>query len=303
MAAFGDVIKNIFYIFLLLQIAPVIIKSLRTNYNDILTTKTKLGVITVTGTLSTASTTLKSIKKIFEDPSIKGVFLKVDSPGGVAGTSQTIFREINYFKNLYPKYVICFVENVAASGGFYVACAADYIIASPSAFIGSIGSYIQHPFFKDFIEKHNIKYEIIKSGKFKGAGSPFLELTPEQTAHFQSITDDTYKQFVRDVALHRPNVPADPKIWAEGKIFTGEQALALKLIDEVGSPSNALKIFREKGHFEGDIEWVKPGKKQGFLQALFDQDAGNDDEPTYLHSWMKTICTFLETRYSSHIRY
>lgn len=303
MATMSDVLKNIFYLLLILQLAPVFIKNIKNNYSEFLTTKTKIGVISIKGSLSSASPILKDIKSIFENPSIKGVLLKVDSPGGVSGTGQTIFREIMYFKNENPhKYVICFIENMAASAGFYVACTADYIIASPSALVGSIGAYIQHPLFKDFIEKHNIKYEVFKSGSYKTAGNPFLALTPEQAAQFQELSDNTYSQFVRDVALRRPQVPADTKVWADGRIFTGEQAVKLRLIDAVGSPSDTLKLFREKAHFEGDIEWIKPEKKQSALSALFGQTDEDDGDSSYLNSLLNRICTFIESRYHSSVK-
>ncbi|MBA2307692.1 signal peptide peptidase SppA [Candidatus Dependentiae bacterium] len=304
MATVSDIIKNAFYILLFLQIAPVLIKGIRNNYNDILSSKAKIGVLSIEGTLNSASPILKDVKKLFENPSIKGILLKVNSPGGIAGTAQTIFKEILYFKKENPdKYVICFVENIAASGGFYVACAADYIITSPSAFIGSIGAYIQHPLFKDFIEKHNIHYNVVKAGSYKTAGNPFLALTPEQTELFQSLTDNTYNQFVRDVALRRPHLPADTKAWADGKIFTGEQALQLHLIDALGSPSDTLKLFREKGHFEGDIEWIKPAKRPSGFRALFGQEDDEDGNSSYLETCLKTVCSFLETRYRSFISY
>lgn len=261
--------------------------------------KTKVGVINIRGILRSAGPTVKNIKQMFENKNIKAVVFKVECPGGLSGTAQTIFQEINHYKKQHPdKYVVSLVENIAASGGYYVACATDYIIASPSAFIGSIGAYIQHPSFKAFIEQFHIKYEITKAGTYKGAGNPLLDLTPDQKAQFQDITNDTYRQFVRDVAKQRPQLPSDSTQWAEGKIFTGEQALGLTLIDKIGSPATVEEVLREKAQIVGDIEWIKPSKKRTFLSNLFAPEE-DDDHSSYLASAVATICQTLESRYTN----
>lgn len=300
MAAFSDYVKNIFLVLILLQFAPPLIRGIKQQYSDIIEAKTKVGVVTIKGSLSEAGSFARDIKKFFEDTAIKAIVLKIDCPGGTSGASQTLFNEINYFKSMYPnKYVVAFVENMAASGGYYAASAANYIIASPSAFIGSIGSYIQHPNFKDFIEYHKIKYEVIKTGAYKTAGNPLLDLTSAQRDELQGLSDDVYRQFVRDVAKQRPHLPADTKQWADGRIFTGEQALTLKLIDEVGSPSSIIRVLKENAHITGKIDWVKPPKKMGLLNSLVSQD--EDDGDSYLSSAIKTACKVVEERYAPSV--
>ncbi len=296
MATFSDYIKNIFWVLVLLQFAPTLIQGIKKQYSDLFEPKTKVGVITLNGILANAGPRVKEIRNFFTDSSIKAIVLKIECPGGAPGTSQTIFNEINHFKKEYPqKYVVALIENVAASGGYYVACAANYIIASPGALIGSIGAYISHPNFKDFIETYKIKYDFIKAGAYKGTGNPLLSLTPEQQALLQQVTDDTYRQFLRDVAHQRPQLPADIKIWADAKVFTGDQALALKLIDEVGSPSTVVKVLKEKAHIDGAIDWVKP-RKPGFLGGLFGEEQ-DDSGGSFIHSWVNSVCSALEARY------
>lgn len=299
MATFSDIAKNIFWALILLQFAPIFIQGIVKQYYDLFEPKTKVGVIKFEGMLANAEPRLKEIKKFFTDTSIKAIILKIESPGGVSGTSQTLFNEINHFRKEYPhKYVIALVENVAASGGYYVAMAADYIIASPSAIIGSIGVFRSLPNLREFIEYHKIKYDAVTAGKYKGMGNFFLPLTPEQKAHLQESTNDTYRQFVRDVAQRRPQLPADTKVWAEGKIFTGEQALALKLIDAVGSPATALQVLKDKAHIEGPIEWVKPAKRSGFFAALSGES--DDSDSTYIQSFVNSVCSAVEQRYGAH---
>ena len=299
MATFSDYLKNIFWALLLLQLAPLFIKDIRSQYSDLFEEKTKVGVIAIKGVIRNAYPTVKHIKQIFEDKNIKAVVLRVDSPGGVSPTAQTIFQEILHYKKQHPeKYVVTLVEQVAASGGYYIACAADYIVSAPSAFIGSIGVYIAHPNFKDFIEQFQLKYSITKTGTYKGAGDPLLTLTPEQKAQFQDLTNNTYQQFIKDVAAQRPALPHDSTKWAEGKIFTGEQAVALNLIDATGSPATVEKILRDKAQIVGKIEWIKPTRKRPFLASLIAPEEDGEDT-TYLASAVNSICQALEKRDSS----
>ena len=297
MATFSDYVKNIFWVLLLLQFAPMFIKGIRSQYSDLFEEKTRVGVISVKGFISSSSPTVREIKQTFEDSSIKAVVFKIDSQGGVAPSAQAIFQEILHYKKLHPeKYVVTLVEQMAASGGYYIAAATDHIISAPSAIIGSIGVLISHPSFKRLIERFDIDYSITKSGTFKGAGDPFLTLTEAQKAQFQELSNDSYRQFVRDITAQRPQLPSDPKAWAEGKIFTGEQALGLKLIDEIGTASTVEKILREKAQIVGRIEWIKPLKKRPFLSSLFAQEEEGEGT-TYLSAAVNTICQALESRY------
>ena len=175
MATFSDYIKNIFWILLLLQFAPIFIKGIRSQYSDMFEEKTKVGVIPISGSIETASPAVHDVKKFFEDTSLKAIVLRIDSPGGVAPSAQAIFQEILHYKKLHPeKYVVSYIERMAASGGYYIACAGDYIIATPSSTIGSIGALFQHPAFKELLEKIHIGYSITKTGDYKGIGNPFL---------------------------------------------------------------------------------------------------------------------------------
>ena len=299
MAAFSDYIKNIFWVLVLIQFAPILIKSIRTQYSDLLESKTKVGVISIKGTIQNTASSLKEITQIFEEKDIKAIVFKIDSPGGISSSSQALFQEILHYKKEHPeKSVITLVEQLAVSGAYYVACATDYIVATPSALLGSIGVFIAHPNFKEFIEHYKIGYSITKTGAYKGAGNPLLPLTPEQKAQFQELSNDTYRQFVRDVAQQRPQLSHDRTKWAEGRIFTGEQALEIGMIDAVGTASTVEKVLREKAQIVGKIEWVKPTKKRSFVASLFapeEEDEGTSNISTLVNS----ICQTIESRYST----
>ena len=303
MAKFTDYIKNIFFLLILLQIAPILIMSIKKQYTALLEPRTKVGVISIKGILNDSNFYVKNLKKFFRDTEIKAILLKIDCPGGTAGTAQTIFNEIKALKADYLKPVVVLVENICASGGYYIACSTDSIIAPASAFIGSIGVYIPQPQFKEFMEQFKIKYDVIKSGDYKTAGDPFLLQTPQQTELLQGLTKDTYEQFVYDVSQSRPRLSlSTANDWANGKIFTGRQAKDLGLIDEIGSHSIAEKILKLKAPIEGEIEWVKP-QRPSALASFFGADKDDDsDGESYVTSAVTALCNCLENRFSLQAR-
>lgn len=297
MAKFTDYLKNIFWLLLLLQIAPTLIKSIKSQYTDMLETKTKVGVITIKGSINNSDEYVNNLKNFFENDSIKAIVLKIDSPGGVAGASQVIFNEIKILKCKHEKYVVAFIENIGASGAYWIATAANYIIAAPSAFVGSIGSYISHPNLKELIEHYKVKYEVIKSGEYKTTGNIFLDLTDKQRALLQNISDNVYQQFTTDIAAERKNLPKDINAWADGKIFTGKQAYEIGLIDELGSQSSVLQVLKDKAKIEKKIEWVKPKKKEGLLYSLFysDDDSDGINFKSFFHNLKNSVGYYIYT--------
>jgi protease-4 len=299
MSKFFTYLSNILLLLVFLQIAPSMLKDIRKKYEDILEPATKVGLITIKDTLTNSVKYTKSLRKCFEDDDIKAILLRLDCPGGYAGTAQSIYNEIlTLKKQCGNKPVVALVENIAASGGYYIACATDYIVTPASAFVGSIGAYIALPQVKALIEKYNIKYDIIKSGTYKAAGSPFLDLTLEQRQQFQSLTDSSYQQFIKDVKARRPQLPADTKKWAEGQIFTGEQAYSLKLVDELGSFSAAVKALCRLAKIEGKIDWIRPAKSTSIWSSLLSSDSDDESDDSILHIAVQTFCNAIEQRYA-----
>lgn len=220
--------------------------------------KDKVGIVKIKGNIVESSPYVESLRSLFEDTQIKAIVLKISSPGGSAGPSQAIFTEILSLKKQFPKYVIAITEDITASGAYYIAAAADYIIATPSAMIGSIGCYMSFPVYYKFLEQYHLKYDYIKNGEHKIAGDPYIETTEAQRKHLQTVGDSVYSQFVKDVAQQRAhaNIAADNTVWAEGKIFTGEQALAIGLIDKIGSLTSLIETLKEKAGVTEKIEWI-----------------------------------------------
>ncbi|MEX0940855.1 MAG: signal peptide peptidase SppA [Candidatus Babeliales bacterium] len=265
MARLFDYLKNIFLILILLQIAPPILQSLKKQYLEVLEPKTQIGLLTIKGIVYDSDYYIKFLKQFFKNTNIKAILLKIESPGGAAGSSEAIANEIEIMKRESPKPIVTLCENLCTSGSYYIASTTDYIIAPPSALIGSIGTKIPYQFkLNDFLKHFNIKYIPIKSGEYKDSTDPFAEITSEQIAQLQSVTDDSYQNFIEHVAKNRSQVMLDnAKEWANGKLFTARQALKLGLINEVGSQTNAINQLKKLAIIDGEIEWVIPPKDQG----------------------------------------
>lgn len=288
---------NIFLFLLLLQCIPALLKSIKQTYEEILEPSTKVGVIAIHGCMDDSATHAKNLKKFFENREIKAILIKMDSPGGAAGAAQALFNEIKEAKKLHIKPVVTWVQNVCASGGYYVATASDHIIASPAALVGSIGAYIPHPAFKKFIEQFKIQYTTTKAGLYKTAGNPLLDITPEQEAMFKGLVDNIYQQFTTDVAQQRTKLSLQKvATWADGKIFTGAQALELGLIDQLGSQITAENYIKQKINTDKKIEWVTPSCKSPLMKWISSSDCADDGDEhhSYISAAMQEFCTRLE---------
>ena len=293
---FYDYLKNIFLILIFLHIAPSLIDGIRRQYSRYLEPRTQVGVLKIKGVLYDSSYYTKHLYKFFKNPQIKAILIRMDCLGSAAGTGQTIFNEIQALKKEYPKPVITLVENVCASGGYLIACASDHIIAPASAVIGSIGSYFSNLQLREFLEQFKVRYNIIKAGTYKTITDPFTDMTEEEKLLLQGIQNNAYDQFVQLVANTRKLTITKTSQWADGKIFTGQQALELGLIDEIGSGQNAIRVLKEKALIEGTIEWVKPQVKRGLFS--FFGGTEQDDQESMFTNALHNICTMLETRYS-----
>lgn len=296
---FSDILKNVFYVLLIFTFAQPFLKMVREMYVRTVEPRTNVGYFEISGMIDNAAASSKQLRKLFEDKSIKAVLIKIESMGGVAGSSQALFNEIVAMKKENPKPVVILVENVCASGAYWVACAGDHLIASPVAWVGSIGAYIQSFRLKEFINYYKIKYEAPKAGAYKNVTDPFVDVTPEQTAMLQTLCDQTYQEFTEAIAAQRPSKLSMATVndWANGKIFTGKQALTLGLVDELGSKSNAVAWLKEKTPITGKIEWVYPPQPSKW-QSLFgpaEQDTAS--ESSTAAKLADALCLRLEERY------
>ncbi|MGE0010128.1 MAG: signal peptide peptidase SppA [Candidatus Babeliales bacterium] len=301
MAKFTDYLKALFFLLVLLQIAPPIIKSFMKNYTNMLEPQTKIAYLPLKGVLYDSTDYVHYLRKYFKDNEIKAILLRVECPGSAAATGEIIAHEIELLKKEYPKPIITLCENICTSGAYYIASSTDYIIAAPSTFVGSIGSTIPYQFrFDKLLKYHNIEYKDLSSGDYKNSTDPFIETTPEQLAMLQDLSDDSYQNFIEHVAKQRHKLSKEKASeWANGKIFTGNQAFKLGLIDEIGSQSDAVRKIKEMAIVVGEIEWVKPEPKSSLL-SLFGGDRENSTElqSSLLQATLDNVCSYLETRYA-----
>ncbi len=291
MPKFSEILKNAFWILVLIQFAPPIIHKLSLKIFDTVEPKNKVGLILVNTTIDSSTTWNKQLKKFFKDPEIKAILIKFDSPGGAAGSSEAISKEILDLKKEYPKPIVAYAENICASGAYMIAATTDYIVAPSSALVGSIGCKISTQFkVKELLEKYDVKTHSISSGAYKNSLDPFVDMTQEQQKMLQDLTNDSYKQFITDVSKLRHLNINDQNIWAEGKIFTGNAALKLRLIDEIGNQSTALMYIKKHIlHEDREIDLIKaPAPSR--LEKLFKSDADEDDE---IEQKMQTYITKL----------
>lgn len=243
-----------------------------------------VAVIKVEGPIFDVYDTLKELHELSEDKNIRAVVVRVDSPGGAVGPSQEVFRELLKLKK-NSKTVVISMGTVAASGGYYVALAGDKIMASPGTITGSIGVIMQSFGVQELAKKLMIDPRVIKSGLFKDAGSPFRDMTEDEKKYLQTLSDDVYEQFLRDVSEQRKIDLDKVRQLAEGKIYSGRQAREAGLIDELGNlydaidlaktlaalPSDAgIRWPREPSSFE---KWLSPSVSLGW-QNLFDKVNG-----------------------------
>lgn len=208
------------------------------------------GIISSIVNTSLFSREKNAVSRVYErlelaarDPQVKAVILRLDTPGGEVTASDMIYHEVLKFKEKTKKPVLGLMMGVAASGGFYIASACDYIMAHPTTLTGSIGVISIFPNFEDLMAKVGIKVNVIKSGESKDSGGPFRDMTVEEKKLFQAIIDEYYRGFLNAVARNRKDrITADElRRIADGRVYTAPQALKLKLIDEIGYFDDAYK--------------------------------------------------------------
>jgi len=229
----------------------------------------KIGVVKIEGVILDSDDTLQDLKDFQDNSSVKAVVLRVDSPGGSVGPSQEIYREVKRLAG--KKTVVASFGGVAASGAYYAACPATKIVANPGTVTGSIGVVMEVTNLEKLLEWMKVRQDVIKSGEFKDAGSPFREMTPKERAYFQAFIDDVHAQFEEAVAEGRRLDPAKVHSLADGRIFTGRKAKELGLVDEMGNFQDAIKLAAKLVGIEGEptVIWPKP-KRPFWLSRLVD---------------------------------
>src|SRR5204863_386888 len=196
---------------------------------DVFSTQ-KIAIIPIDGEIFEARDTVEALHRYAENVTVKAIIMRINSPGGAIAPSQEIYEAVRKTRASSGKPIVASLDNVAASGGYYIASACDRIVSNPGSITGSIGVILEWMNTKDLIAWAKMKPEIITSGALKAAGSPYVDLTDAERAYFQSIVLQLHSQFVRAVAAGRRGKITEAEVarLADGRVFTGEQALALK---------------------------------------------------------------------------
>ncbi|MCA0277818.1 MAG: signal peptide peptidase SppA [Proteobacteria bacterium] len=220
--------------------------------------------VRIEGTITEDEDLLDRLDKIRKSPSVKGVILSIDSPGGTTAGGEAIFDAVR--KLAAEKPVVTQVGTLAASAGYMIASASDHIVARKSSIVGSIGVLVQYPDLTGLMDKLGIKLEEVKSSPLKAAPSPFKPTTDDERAMVRNMIMDSYDWFVGIVADRRAMSKAEATALADGRVFTGRQALANKLIDEVGGEDQAIAWLGTKGVDAKltVVEW-KPARTGSFF--------------------------------------
>lgn len=209
---------------------------------------------------------MKQLRDAAEDDGIKAVVLDIDSPGGTPGGSQAIAVEVRRLAEKKP--VVAAMGDTGASGAYYIASQARQIVANPSTLTGSIGVRMQVLQFYDLMKRYGVSGQEITSGDFKDTGSPFRPMRPDEKVLLESLVQDTYNQFVADVAKGRKLPVAKVRALADGRVFTGNQALKAGLVDKLGNFHDAIQVAADLAGIKGKPSTRRLGRVTGF-EALF----------------------------------
>lgn len=221
----------------------------------------RVAVVYVEGGIFESQTVNQHLKMYGDDSRVKAILLRIDSPGGGVAASQEIYDQVKRLREEKQKKVVVSMGSVAASGGYYVACGADKIVANPGTITGSIGVIAEWVNYGNLLKWAQMKPEVIKSGEFKDVGNPTREITPKEREYLQSLIDQMLNQFINAVAEGRKDLSRERvKELADGRVFTGEEALKQGLVDQLGGYEVALKTAAELAGIKGEPSVVTPPK-------------------------------------------
>lgn len=228
----------------------------------------KIAIVNLAGTILSSREIVSTLKTLAENSTVKAILLRVDSPGGGVAASQEIYEEVKSIRES-GKPIVVSMGSIAASGGYYVSCGATRIVANPGTITGSIGVIATFPNFSKLMGKVGLQMNVVKSGEYKDSGSPFRPATKEDEQIFQGVVDDSYSQFLDVVSTERKLSLEKLKKFADGRVFTGVQALKLGLIDTLGSYEDAIKIAAKLGGIRGKPTVIEQRRQRTLADIIF----------------------------------
>jgi len=228
----------------------------------------RVAVVRIEGVIVDSRDAIEELRKFRENPNVKAIVLRIDSPGGGVVPSQEIYSEVLKTRTEGRVKVVTSMGNLTASGGYYIAAATDRIVANPGTLTGSIGVIMELANVRGLMEKVGVQSVVIKSGKHKDLASPFRAMSVEDRAILQTVLDDVHDQFIQAVAAGRAMKVDQVRDLADGRIFTGRQARTVKLVDELGDLQDAIKLAGKMGGIAGEPRVVETRKRFSLRDLL-----------------------------------
>ncbi len=253
----------------------------------------KIGVVDLEGVIIEPREVVKQLRHFAKDDSIKAIILHVNTPGGGAAASEEIYREVLRVRDgdptlkIKPKRIVASIETLGASGGYYVSSATNKIFANDASIVGSIGVIAEWYNYGDLLRWAKLKNEVIKSGALKDTGNPARDMTPEERAYMQQLIDNMKAQFVAAVAKGRGMKADDVNRIADGRVWTGQQALPLKLVDQIGDFQAAVEDTAKAVGIHGEPNLIRVDKDK---RTLLDVLTGTD-----LSQWIPDRAKLLQS--------
>src|SRR6266436_5315077 len=230
----------------------------------------KIGVVDLEGVILSPNPVVQQLKKFADDDSIKAIILHVNSPGGGVAASEEIYREVKRVRDEKKKHIVASIETVGASGAYYVSSATNKIYADHGSVVGSIGVIAEWVNYGELLQWAKLKDITLKAGEFKDTGSPTREMTPAEREYLQGLIDNMHTQFIQAVVDGRHAKEADIRAIANGRVWTGEQANGMKLVDEIADFEGAVKDTARAVNISGEPTLVYPPKdRRSGLDLLF----------------------------------
>jgi protease-4 len=230
----------------------------------------RVAIVELEGIILDVEDIVRDLKSHRDNPMVRAVVLRINSPGGVVGPTQELVRAVQRLREA-GKPVVASLGAVAASGGYYVAVAADSIYANPGTLTGSIGVIMQMANLENLMKKVGVEYVVIKSGQFKDVGNVARPMTPEERRTLQALLDDVHRQFIDAVAEGRKLDRARVVAFADGRVFSGAQAKSLSMVDELGGLEDAINAAAKRAGLDVPPRVMQPRRRFSVMDLLRSQ--------------------------------
>jgi protease-4 len=255
----------------------IILGGVSSNISNKMGMKRAIGLVRIEKTIEDSRDVIENLEKMRKNPFMKGMVIRIDSPGGLVVPSQEIYEEIKRLGKDNKK-VVASLGTVAASGGYYIACACDKIVSCPGTMTGSIGVIMEFPNVGELVKKIGVKMNVIKSREHKDIGSPFREMTKEENNLLKGVVDDVYDQFIDAVVEGRNLKKAKVLKIADGRVLSGRQAKKLGLVDTLGTLKDAIILTGKMVGIKGEPKVIEFKKRRPRILRILERIEGLTDE-------------------------